>query len=148
MNICEASNQSELQHQLFESNPVRNGILAFAILLVLFVATSLYSIIWYERYGCDLKRTLGNRLLSLVCWIWIEMFVTSFTFEVFMYLSGHYTTVICSFHIYLKNVYAIQGLLIMDGIIISRYVLIFILKSPGTFQGWKNAAFLVFKSET
>ncbi len=129
------SGVSELQYHLFESNPVRNGILVFAILVILFVAASLYSLIWYERYGCDLKRTLGNMLLSLVCWLMIEIFITSFTFEMFMYLFGHFSSGICRFHIYLKNVLAIQGLLIMDGIIVSRFVSIFLIKSPGTFQG-------------
>jgi hypothetical protein len=31
----------------------------------------LYGIIWYEHYGSDLKRTLINRLITSLSWIFV-----------------------------------------------------------------------------
>ncbi len=135
MNTSEGLNRTELRYFHLEPSPIKSAILALAIVLLLLAGSSLYSIIWYERYGCDLKRTLGNRLVSLMCWVWIESFIITFFFEIVIYSYGQLPSDICALYIYMKNVFAVQGILLLDGIILSRFVLIFYIKNPGVFQG-------------
>ena len=52
---------------------LENGIskilaLIVSIILSFLVPPFLYGIIWYERFGRDLKRTLINQLFGSICW--------------------------------------------------------------------------------
>ena len=41
----------------------------------------LYSIIWFEHFGCNSRRTIVNRLVSGVCWTMIKLFLGSLMLE-------------------------------------------------------------------
>ena len=53
---------------LFENRSSKILFMAISIVLILAGLALSYSIIWYERFGVDAKRTLINRIYSLQCW--------------------------------------------------------------------------------
>jgi hypothetical protein len=66
-------NSTTSPYQLICDEFLENGIskifsIIFAIILLCISLPLLYGIIWYERYGVDLKRTLINQLFMSVCW--------------------------------------------------------------------------------
>jgi hypothetical protein len=49
-------------------NVAESIAIAASVLLSLTLLASLYGIIWFERFGTDLKRTLIDQLFASVCW--------------------------------------------------------------------------------
>ena len=60
---------------LTEDKPVKTFCLTFATLVSFVLPFFLYSIIWFEHFGSDNKRTLINRFASLGCWTAMEYFL-------------------------------------------------------------------------
>ena len=50
------------------------------------------SVIWFERFGSDLKRTLTNRLVSDVCWVSIQFFLICQSIDV-VTMAGYLTII-------------------------------------------------------
>jgi hypothetical protein len=53
---------------LFENRPSKIVGVLFAIPMSVFICLAAYGIIWFERYGSDLKRIFINKMVSSVCW--------------------------------------------------------------------------------
>ena len=53
---------------LFEVKPSLVFFVSFASVGTPVVILLLYSIIWYEYHGSDLKRTIVNRMVTHICW--------------------------------------------------------------------------------
>ena len=51
-----------------ENNFARNFCVTFSCLGILLAPASLFTVIWFERFGSDRKRTLLNMLFSLACY--------------------------------------------------------------------------------
>jgi hypothetical protein len=116
---------------LFESRPSKVIALLFSGLggMVL-----LYSIIWYERFGSDNKRTLLNKLVSSLCWTCFEWFFSIQIVDMLRYMSDPLPHYLCVLELHFKNVIYIQQMLFMTGMIITRYIFIFCLRNPAAFQ--------------
>lgn len=92
-----------------------------------------FGILWYERYGSDSKRTILNKLVSVMYLdglIWIFAIQIP---EIYRYINGPIPSTICLFHIFLKNVLAIHLTLVTTVITFLRFMFIFVLKNPGKF---------------
>ncbi len=50
----------------YKKDGLKNAIIGASILLNLVTFLSLYTIIWYERFGADNKRILTNKLVSMI----------------------------------------------------------------------------------
>ena len=61
--------------QFFVNHSGKSLIIAFSILLNALAIWVAYGIIWYEKYGTDLKQTLLNKLVSSICWSGIYYFL-------------------------------------------------------------------------
>ena len=94
----------------------------------------LYSIIWYEKFGSDNKRTVLNKLAGSVCWYTILLHVLIQIPELIRYCLGPLPSPFCYFHSVIKYVIAIQLMLIFDTISILRFIFIFWLKNPYRFS--------------
>ena len=94
----------------------------------------LYGIIWYERYGSDNKRTLLNKFVSSLCWACLEYILFCQIPDIVIHIFGPTSHIICWVLMSLKLIIPIQVLLIMNGIIITRYFFIFWLKNPVAFN--------------
>jgi hypothetical protein len=92
-----------------------------------------YSIIYFEKYGSDKKRTVLNKLVSSVCWCGVYFNVLGLVPEIVRYCSWPLPTFICAVHYLIKNIILIQVMLFYDTITILRYLFIFWLKNPSNF---------------
>ena len=93
----------------------------------------LYSIIWYEKFGSDKKRTVLNKLAGSVCWCTILVHVLVQIPELIRFCFGPFPTFICYLQLVFKNTLATQLMLIFDTISILKYIFIFWLKNPYNF---------------
>ena len=102
----------------------------FAIALVPF----LFSFVWYDWYGSDLKRIFIHRVVSsifLSCIVHLGLVQIP---EILRYFSGPLPLWFCFWHYVLKNTIAMLQLIYFDVIAVARCLFIFRLKNPAMFQ--------------
>jgi hypothetical protein len=81
--------------------------LAFAIPVEILL---LYSIIWCERYGLDVKRTVVNKLCSFFCWVGIQYALLVNIPDLGRYIFGPYSVNVCLY----KKIFLIQSLFCLN----------------------------------
>jgi len=118
----------------FQNSPLKTTAIVTSLISVIFLISSGYGIIWYERYGSDSKRILINRLVTSICWTGIEFYVLVLPMEIARYIFGPLPETLCMFHLMLKNIITFQTVLFCDGVSAARYLFIFYLKNPSEFQ--------------
>ena len=69
-----------------------------------------------------------------MCWTIIEWLIIGQTPEAMIYIFGHMPLNLCLLHAIIKKAIVTQVLLMLDAIIIGRYILIFWLKNPAAFN--------------
>jgi len=126
-------NDSDFFSGLFENRPIKVVGIVVSILSTVVYIPLLSSIIWYEKFGSDKKRTILNKLVSSICSTAILWYSIVQPTETFRYIFGPLPAWMCNFHFILKNVLCIQLLLLYDSISVLRYLFIFWLKNPGGF---------------
>jgi len=52
--------------ELYKNNPTKTACLVIGMILFPINLVALYSIVWYERFGLDIKRNLTNQISSLM----------------------------------------------------------------------------------
>ena len=121
-------------HGLYEPNLNKTLFMASSALLMIVCLLLCYSIIWYEKYGLDAKRTLINQLYSLQWWTGIEFILMVTLPEWFRFISGPLPELPCLMHLFVA--YSIFGkfLILQTGLIVIRYIWIFWLKNPLAFK--------------
>ena len=118
----------------FQNGPLKVFAILITILCVIFLVSSGYGMIWYERYGSDKKRTLINRLFTSTCWTGIQFYTLIMPVEVVRYVMGPLPEVICSIQLIHKNMITIQAVLFSAGMSFARYLFVFYLKNPSEFM--------------
>ena len=113
--------------------PMAFGLIA-TTLNVLFVTPISYSIIWYERYGSELRRILPNQLVSSIFWNIIFQNVVTVPLEILLTLTGPLNEIFCSVHMVLKYSCIIHIIAMMTFITFIKYISIFVLKNPTNLQ--------------
>jgi len=93
----------------------------------------LFGIICYEKYGSECKRTLINRLISLICWVTIQYICCIFYFDIFRCFIGPLPFNICSLTVSLRYILATQILVFLCVIILAKYLFVFWFKNPMAF---------------
>ena len=120
---------------IFENRWSKVVFIAFAILIIPIVLSLNYSIIWYEKYGQDLKRTIVNRIFSSICWTVIEFTLLVSILDLARYFFfGPLPKLFCWSQVIVKSGIILKLMLLQTGLIISRYVCIFWLKNPAAFH--------------
>jgi hypothetical protein len=119
---------------LFENrhSKIAGVTLASCLTLITVLATS--GIIWFERFGSDLRRIFINRMVSSVCWSILAWFLFIQIPDLTMYFYRPFPEAFCFVHLILRNIIVSQILLFFDVIIVVRYILIFWLKNPLSFH--------------
>ena len=105
----------------------------FSILGSIFAIFMIYSIIWFERYGLKVRKTLINRLFISADYIgivWLSLFQQ---LDVLRYLYGPLPQLVCHFTDYSKFALTNQIFTTFAFIMITRYLFIFYLKNPAGF---------------
>ena len=108
--------------------------LIFSIFTLVVAPPLLYSIIWFERFGSDAKRSLLDMLLARNCWILISFFFFSHTLDMIRYIYGPLGKILCGFQNIFKSSIFCMIILNADAIQIARYIYIFKLKNPVAFH--------------
>ena len=94
----------------------------------------MYGIIWYERYGTDLKRILVNMLVTSICWSGIVWFLIVQSLEILRFTVGPFPEPLCLAQLAVKQIIHLQIILTCDAITVVRYVYLFVLKNTSGFQ--------------
>ena len=115
---------------LFENRPSKIGVIVLSFILDAFNVFLAYGIIWYDRFGLDVKQNLMNRLISSLCWAFIIDVPTIHLLEIPRYFFGPQPPIFCFIQSVLKNAFKWQMLLLLDASILARYVFKICLKNP------------------
>ena len=108
------------------------GIL-LAVLLMIINIFAFWGIIWYERFGSDLRRIFINQIVISVIWCSIAWLTLVQTSDILLYFFRPLPDLYCLFNLVLRNALMIQAILFFDAIIIVRYIFIFWMKDPANF---------------
>jgi hypothetical protein len=87
-------------------------------------------IIWYERFGTDNKRTLMNKIVSLLCYNGVFYMTVTFFVDFGNYFYGPLSKSICLLIQVFRNLIKSNSLMFLNVLIVTKYVLIFCLKNP------------------
>ena len=128
------SDNSDFFASVYSNTPLKTVSIIFCIILSILIGCAGYGIIWYEKFGTDLKRTLINRLLSSLCWNGIAYLILVLPLDVARYFVGPFNTKFCLVILLVKYVLNSHTSLFLLAVAISRYLYIFYLKNPAQFQ--------------
>ena len=132
-------NNSTSQHEdyfqaAFDDIIWKTSAIVISVPTFLFIIFGLFGIIWYERYGSDVRRVLLNRLITSICWVGLEYFFIASIIDIVRYILGPLPTLLCFCQMILKNSIHLQAVLFSDAIIVVRYAFYFWLKNTSEFQ--------------
>jgi hypothetical protein len=119
---------------VYELEPLKIILGFISISFVLLLVPFLVSIIWYEWYGYDLKRIFINRLVTSIVLCFFARLILIQIPEILRYMTGPLSNWFCFWHYVLKNTISIQEILYFGIIAVVRYLFIFSVKNPATFQ--------------
>ena len=118
-------------NQIFEKKFSKNVFVASSFCIDLISILLAYGIVWYEHYGLDSRRTLMNKLVASIfktAMIGVPLIQIS---ELPRYFIGPQPVLFCFYQSVFKNSLKWQCLLLLDSVIVARYIYIFKLKNPG-----------------
>ncbi len=113
-------NKSDFFPFMTEQSPERITCLIISCLGIIVGPIVLYSIIWFERFGSDKKRTLLNMLFSMTCWTALTFIICIQVPETFRYVYGPLPGVVCFTHLFLRYTLASMFMLLIDALTITR----------------------------
>ena len=128
------SKSFDLYSGLTESNLPLILSLIFACLTSIIIPIFLFSIIWYEKFGTDNRRTLLNKLHVCGCWCSLEYIMLAQPIDIIRYLYGPLPKHLCLLARIIKSAIFFQTFLYFDLIVVTRYAYIFWLKNPVGFD--------------
>ena len=120
--------------ELFEPKISKTIFMAISVVLNLFCVALCFCVIWYERYGLDVKRTIMNQLFSKLCWTGIEFILFITLPEWLRFFYGPFPRLPCWLHLVIKNAIIAKLLFLQTGLIVIQYAWIFWLKNPFAFK--------------
>ena len=99
-----------------------------------------FGIIWFERYGINQKRTLTNKLVSLICWNFSMFISLVIVTDIMNYFFGPLNHHFCFVFNLARNFTKSQVMFLLNSIMIARYLFIFWLKNPTSLDDifWSN----------
>ena len=115
---------------LTEDKMALKFFLTFAISMSTIVPMFMYSIIWYEKYGSDNKRTLLNKFAASICCSGMQFLMFIQMSEIIWYLYGPLPANFCLFVRILRSTLSAEVLIYLDLIVLTRYLYIFWIKNP------------------
>jgi hypothetical protein len=133
-NITSNSEDKLFFDGLCENRPSKIIGIILASILPICACFPAAGIIWFERFGSDLKRIFINKIISSVFWNIIAYFVFSQLPDILFYLCLQFPKQFCFIYLTLRNAMIMQIFLLLDIIAIARYIFIFWLKNPLSFQ--------------
>ena len=105
-----------------------------SVILSVLCILGYFGIVWFERFGSDLKRICINRIISSLCWTTILWYILVQPFQIFLVFYRPLPDIFCFCLLLVKLTLLMQTILFYDSIIIVKFILIFCLKSPQNFR--------------
>ena len=93
--MVNSSKCEDVFETLDANNPYKLIAVTFSIFSIIFVTPAFYSIIWYEHFGSDKKRTIINKLVSSICLNAIEWNLATQTIFVARFIYGPLPAAAC-----------------------------------------------------
>ena len=119
---------------LLENNIYRISCLALGILTFMIGLPFIYSVIWFEKFGSDKKRTVLNLLVSKINYVLIMYMCFIQVPELMRYTHGPLPVFICYWQHISRSICILMILLFADAITTIRFAFIFWLKNPAAFH--------------
>ena len=116
---------------LDSDNNYKSIFVTVSIILIILTTPAFYTIIGYEQFGSDKKRTLMNKLVSSICWNGIVFNLTAQSLYVLRFAFGPLPSFLCSVIFVVKKTIIINDAMLLNSIALIRYIYIFWLKNPG-----------------
>ena len=126
--------EEDFFHIIVDNNINTICVVLFSTLIWALSLPLLTSIIWYERNGFEQYNLFTNKLLTLICWMFIRWFFFLHTSHVYRFTFGPLPKLACFWQQLMHRTFLKQGVLFIDGMMVSRYAFIFWLKNPAAFQ--------------
>ena len=118
--------------KLFANYPSKVIILTVSSFLFVAMTPFLYSIISFERDSHH--RTLINQLMGSIFWIAIIWNFTVQQFDFFRSVFGPMPEYLCRINTIVRNALPMHGLMLIDAILIVKYMFMFHMKNPTAVQ--------------
>ena len=134
MNVTSENATCDFFSGLIENRPSKIIFMSVSLLLMLVSIVLSYSIIWYERFGIDAKRTILNQIFALQWWTAIECIIFVTFLEWLGFILSPAPKTLCWVHFVIKHSIITKVFLLHTGLIIARYMCIFFLKNPAAFN--------------
>jgi len=137
------STSLETNDRTSDENPYKYITIVIQVFLIILNVHIFYSIIWYERYGTDNKRTIVNKFVSGICWTGICWNLTVQVIIIIRFWLGPFNYYACFWYILSRRTLTTVGVMLMNAITIIRYIFIFWLKNPAIFNDdfWSRCQF-------
>jgi len=132
--IQNSSEESHNSHDFFsgliENCPSKICSVMFSIFGSLLTSLIIYAIIWYEKNGSDLNRTMNNRLF-VSCWFLLMFwYIVPQQIDTIRYITGPLPKPVCHFSVFMKFFVTMNTIVLVDISFIIRYLTIFWLNNP------------------
>jgi hypothetical protein len=119
---------------LYETRASKIAIMLISGVIAPINVILLYSIIWFEHYGVDLKRTLINKAIATMCWNGLMFETVLYALNIVQFIFGLLPFAVCLIKTAGTYTCNMIALLFVDISLITRYLYIFILKNSFAFQ--------------
>ena len=118
--------------------------LAFSTMAMIIISPMAWALVQYET-NCH-NRTLINRLISVEFFYMIAWNLTVQMLTSLRYLAGPFPDLVCQLEYLIKNTMTLQWILLVDFVLIVRYIFVFKSKNPTAVQDEFWIVFLVIWS--
>ena len=118
--VNETTNVTDFYPFMTDSNTVKWVAWAFSCLVAITGPCALYSVIWFERFGSDRKRTLLNMLFSQSCTAGIVYVYVAHIPELIRYVYGPMSSSVCVFQMLARFSLTGMGGFFLNAILITR----------------------------
>ena len=119
---------------IYETGPAHVAAFVASWIIAPISIILFYSIIWFEHYGVDLKRTLINKSIASMCWCGIYLESFGFWVSSVRFLYGPLPSDVCYFKTAFTYSTLASALLFQDISLVARYFYIFVLKNPAAVE--------------
>jgi hypothetical protein len=119
---------------LDSKNLQKTGLVILSVISSLILIPGAFSLIWYEKFGSDKRRTLINKLVSALCWNGMILCSTCQLAYAFRFYLGPLPPLACFWLFVIRKTIIINLILLVNAMTLIRYVFIFWLKNPAAFH--------------
>ena len=113
-------------------HPLKTVSILASVVGAVVAVPPIYGIIWYEENNH--YRTLINNLVVSICWYLIFYIVVVQFLTVLLYVGGPLSDLTCRLDGFFRNVAIIQGLFLLESIVIFKFVFANLLRNPFDLQ--------------